>query len=78
MGLDAKNFLVLNSIFNSSPVKTTEVEKVTVSISQEQANNRDIPVFNQDTDKWEFMNINKRVVKHPSSRYRCSWSFDFG
>lgn len=74
MGLDAKNFLVLNSIFNSSPVKTTEVEKVTVtgptnmmgaeSISQEQANNRDIPVFNQVTDKWEFMNIDDLLIEN--------------
>ena len=74
MGLDAKNFLVLNSIFNSSPVKTTEVEKVTVtgptnmmgteSISQEQANNRDIPVFNQVNDRWEFMNIDDLLIEN--------------
>ena len=74
MGLDAKNFLVLNSIFNSSPVKTTEVEKVTVtgptnmmgteSISQEQADNRDIPVFNQATDRWEFMNIDDLLIEN--------------
>lgn len=74
MGLDAKNFLVLNSIFNSAPVKTTEVEKVTVTgptnmmgtefISQEQANNRDIPVFNQVTDRWEFMNIDDLLIEN--------------
>ena len=74
MGLDAKNFLVLNSIFNSAPVKTTEVEKVTVTgptnmmgaeaISQEQASNRDIPVFNQDTDRWEFLNIDELLIEN--------------